>query len=217
MSTALLFLITLVGMAPVVLFVDGPLILGMWCAVLAAALTIIGLSLRPGEGAHFAMLVRPLAILALLPAIFMLFQAIPLPVALRLDNPIWQSVEDALGRPLVGSVSIDIGATLLSLCRYLAWLALGLVASAVAIDRQRAEWILIATSVTTVVIAALSIFNQTGLFAGHDGVGHALTRGGALDGAMLGLDHYSAPHVRYARTNATKLATPGMAAVQPLD
>jgi hypothetical protein len=185
--TALLFLTFLIGMAPALLFIDGPLWLGVWLAILSIALASVARALRPGEAAHLTMLVRPLALVALIPVIIMLLQAAPLPYFFRINNPIWQSVAATLARPLLGSISIDTGSTLLTLCRYFAWLGVGLVACAVAIDRQRAEWILVAATLATVFMAALLLTNDLGGFNFLAEDHAALARGGALTGTDVGL------------------------------
>jgi hypothetical protein len=186
-STAFLFLIFLIGMSPDVLFLDGPLWLGVWSAALCIALVIVARAIPPGEAAHLGMLLRPVAMAALIPAIVMLLQAAPLPDFLGVNNTIWQSAATALGRPLLGSISIDTGSTLLSLCRYLAWLGVGLLASAVTIDRERAEWVLLAATLVCVVMAGMLVANDLGGFAWLDQQHAALARSGALDGAALGL------------------------------
>lgn len=186
MRTALLCLICLIGMAPVVLFLDGPLTLGIWSAVLAAALVVVGTVLRPGEATHLGMLVRPVAIAVAIPAILMVLQAVPMPSFSRLPNPTWESAADALGQPLTGSISIDTGSTLLSLCRYLAWLAVALLAGALTIDRQRAERVLLAATAASVLIAALLIVNDAAGLAWLDQASDGIARGGALDAAALG-------------------------------
>ena len=186
MSTALLLTITLIALAPAVLGLDGTLALGLWSAALALALVAVANNLQPAEADHLSVLVRYLALAAMVPAVFILWQTLPLPNFLRLNNPIWQSVGTALGRPVTGSISIDTGSTLLSLCRYLASLGVGLVACAVSIDRQRAESVLFAATLVTTLTAALLIANDLAGFAWLDATYHAAARGGALDVAALG-------------------------------
>ncbi len=173
-------------MVPAVLGLDGPLALGLWSAVSAVALIVSAITLRPAEATHFGTLVRPFAVAAAIPMIFMIFQTLPLPNFFRLNNTIWQSVAAALDRPFAGSITIDTGSTLLSLCRYLAWLAVGLLAIAISIDRQRAEWVLFAVTLATTLIAALLIINDVAGFAWLDVSHNAVARGGALDIAAVG-------------------------------
>jgi len=135
----------------------------------------------------------------------MAFQAVPLPITSRLSNSIWQSASTALGQPLMGSISVDTGSTLLSLCRYFAWLGVLLLTSTIAVDRQRAEKVLFATAAGTAVIALLLITNDAlglaWLDKQHDPVG----RGGALDAAALGIILSAACAVRaYERFETRK-------------
>jgi hypothetical protein len=59
-----------------------------------------------------------------------------------------------LDKPLVGAISLDIGATLLSLARYCAGLAAAFVTAAVALDTQRAESVLSLLTAVAALIAA---------------------------------------------------------------
>jgi hypothetical protein len=184
--TALSCLLSFIAMTPVVLFVDGPLTLGFGCAILACALIVFAQTQRPGELAHLSTLVRPIAFIVVLPALLMVLQTVPLPFFSRFANPIWESASTALGRSLMPSLSIDPGATLLSLCRYLAWLGVGVLAAATTIDRQRAEWVLFAVTAATVLIAAMLLLSDAAELSLLAEVQHA-RRGGALDAAALGV------------------------------
>jgi hypothetical protein len=202
---AWLFLLALIGMAPAVLTLDGPLTMGAELTVLAVATLIAAKALRPNEVAQLRILWQPLALWAAIPAILIAFQATPLPAALALSNPIWQSASTALGQPIVGSISVDTGSTLLSLCRYLAWLGVLLLAGAVAVDRQRAEWVLFATTAIAAATALLLIISDAmglvWLDSQHDPVGH----GGALAAAVLGIILSTACAVRaYERFETRK-------------
>jgi len=184
---AWLFLVALIGMAPIVLTLDGPLTLGLAFTLLAFALVIAARGLKPNEVAQLRVLMPGMAIWAAVPPILMAIQVAPLPLTSRLSNSIWQSAATALGQPLMGSISVDTGSTLLSLCRYFAWLGVLLLSCTIAVDRQRAEKVLFAATAGTVVIALLLITNDAlglaWLDKQHDPVG----RGGALDAAVLGL------------------------------
>jgi hypothetical protein len=184
---AWLFLVELIGMAPAVLTLDGPLTLGAESALLAVALVIAARGLKPNEVTQLRTLMPGIAILAAVPPILMALQAVPLPITSRLSNSIWQSASTALGQPLMGSISVDTGSTVLSLCRYFAWLGVLLLTCTIAVDRQRAEKVLFAITAVTAVIALLLITNDAlglaWLNKQYDPVG----RGGALDAAILGL------------------------------
>ena len=187
MPTALSCLLFFIAMTPVVLFLDGPVMLGFACAVLAIALIVFAQMQRSGELAHLSTLVWPIAFVMILPALFMVLQTVPLPFLSHFANPIWESASTALGRSLMPSLSIDPGATLLSLCRYLAWLGVGLLAAAITIDRQRAEWVLFALTAATVLIAALLILNDAAGATLLAEVQNVARRGGVLNAAALGV------------------------------
>ena len=187
MPTALSCLLFFIAMTPVVLFVDGPLTLGFSCAILACALIVFAQTQRPGELAHLSTLVRPIAFVVFLPALLMVLQTVPLPFLSHFANPIWDSASTALGRSLMPSLSIDPGVTLLSLCRYLAWLGLGILAAAITIDRQRAEWVLFAMTAATVLIAALLLLNDAAGSTLLAEVQNVARRGGALNAAAFGV------------------------------
>lgn len=163
MFPAPLFLVLLVVTTPVILLFDGPIIHGLVTAAAAVSVAIVALRIRPGEAGFLSTVIRPIAIIAAIPAFWMLFQVLPLKTV-GLDNPIWESAAAALGRPLAGSISIDPGATLISLARYLSAVAIAFVAAAVAVDRRRAEWILFALTTATTIIALMVLATGLGNF-----------------------------------------------------
>ena len=59
-----------------------------------------------------------------------------------------------MGHPSPGSISIDFGASVMALGLYLSAAAVALLSAAVAVDRQRAEWILFTLMGATVVDCA---------------------------------------------------------------
>lgn len=162
MSNARLILVALIFAAPVILLLEAPLVQGLVAGIVAAGIAIMGRTMRPGETAFLLTVIRPLAAIAALPALWMLIQVLPLrPLA----HPIWGSAEMALGRPLASSISVDIGATVMALGQYLTLAAIGLVSAAVAVDRQRAEWILFAltgaSAVMALILATHDLFRLT--------------------------------------------------------
>lgn len=179
-------LILLIVTTPAIAIFDGPITYGVITATAAALTAIVGLRIRPGEAGYLWSVVRPIAIVAVLPALWMLIQVLPLGT-IGLAHPIWKSAAAALGRPLAGSISIDPGATLISLVRYLSMAAIVLVVSAVAIDRHRAEAILFALIVATTLIGLLILTGGLGgltLLSDYDGGSARLA---ASDGATLGI------------------------------
>jgi hypothetical protein len=81
-----------------------------------------------------------------------------------LAHPIWKSAETALGHSVAGTISVDPGASVIALGQYLSVIAVAFLSAAVAVDRQRAEWILfsLTAAVTTV---ALIIMTRLATFA----------------------------------------------------
>ena len=59
-----------------------------------------------------------------------------------LVNPIWASAAAALNQRLAGTITVDVGATLLSLAQYCAVVAAALVTAAITLDRHRAAQVL---------------------------------------------------------------------------
>lgn len=161
MHAAFLLLQFLIAATPVILVFDGPIVQSLVTATSAAAMAAVVWNIRPGEAGFLWSLVRPLAAAAAVPALWMLFQILPLNVA-GFAHPIWESASTALGRSIGGSITIDPGATLLSFGRYLSALAIVFVATAVATDRQRAGQILVALAATATLMAAITIFAPSG-------------------------------------------------------
>jgi hypothetical protein len=207
-----LFLVAVMGMAPAVLTLDGPLTIGVELAVLAVAVLTAAKSLRPNEAAQLRSLMQPLALWAAVPVVLIVFQAVPLPIALRLTNSVWQSASAALGTPLMGSISVDTGSTLLSLCRYLGWLGVLLLATAVAVDRQRAESVLFVATAISVVIALLLITNDATGLAWLDRRYAPVAHGEALDAAVLGIILSTACAMRAYERFETRRAHDGRSA-----
>lgn len=179
-----LFLGLLIVTTPVSLLFDGPIIHGLVTAAAAVSVAIVGLRIRPGEAGFLSTVIRPMAIVAAVPALWMLFQVLPLKTV-GLANPIWESAAAALGRPLAGSISIDPGATLISLARYLTTAAIAFVAAAVAVDRRRAEWVLFALTAATTLIALMVLaadLDGFTLLSNNDGgpAGNAATESAGL-------------------------------------
>ena len=158
-SNARLLLIALICAAPAVLFFDGPIMHGVLAGVAAVGMAFISRTMRPGETQFFLSFARPAAGLAAIPAIWMLIQVVPLPF---LAHPIWASAQTGIGHPIAGSISIDIGASVMALGFYLTIVAVAFWSAAVTVDRQRAEWILFslmtATALIGVTVAAMKLY-----------------------------------------------------------
>jgi hypothetical protein len=160
--------IALLGLSPLLLITDGRLIDGILAGYTALLMAVIASAIRPGEASFVIRLIRPVAVIALLPAIWLLIQAIPLP-ATSLQHPIWVSARSALDTSLAGSVSVSPGSTLVALSRYLSAFGLFFVAVAATIDRQRAEMVLFMLAGISTLLAVVLIVHDLGglLFLGE--------------------------------------------------
>ena len=163
MFFTLLILVLLIFATPITIIFDGLIIQGLVAAVAAMSVAIVAVRIRPGEAGFLSTVIRPVAVVAAVPAIWMLIQVMPLQSA-GLAHPIWKSAAAALGQPLAGSISIDPGATLISFVRYLSAIAIAFVAAAVAIDRRRAEWVLFALTAATTLVALMALAINFGIF-----------------------------------------------------
>lgn len=132
-------------------------------AYVALMVLIVAWGIRPGAAAFLSGIISPAVILSLVPALWIVIQAIPLAFN-GLRHPIWISAEAALGRPLWGSISISPGDTLIGLARYFSACGLFFVATAISIDRQRAEVILLWLASVTTLFALLLIVHDLGGF-----------------------------------------------------
>src|ERR1700732_4328934 len=123
MIATFIILTSLIALLPGLMMVDGILASGVVSAIVAIAMVTVVLMLHTRDLDRFSRLLRPPSFIVLfIPCLWMLLQVPPIP-ARSLANPVWVSASTALGKPFVGAVSLDIGATLLSLARYCAILA----------------------------------------------------------------------------------------------
>ena len=174
-------LVALICISPFILVWDGLIAQGIVAGVIAFALAITARTLRPGETEFLTSIIPTLIVAAAVPALWLLFQVLPLGV---LVHPIWMSAEKALGHPVHGAVSIDPGAGLIALGQYLSMCAVMAVSAAVAVDRQRAEWILFALTAAAAAIALIVLTDDLA-FAGV--ALPPLSRLSAIDCASLGM------------------------------
>jgi hypothetical protein len=163
MQIAYNLLFALIGLSPLFLVADSLIIHGVLTAYIATTMFIVARLIRPGEADYLSKIIRPALVLASIPAIWMLVQALPLPID-SVQSPIWASAQAALNKQIVGSISIDPGRTLVSFARYLSACGLFFVAIAVTIDRQRAETVLFWLAAMTTVMATLLIIYNLGGF-----------------------------------------------------
>jgi hypothetical protein len=149
-------LVALICESPAILLWDGPIMRALVMGAVAAAMMITARALRPDETKFFVSIIRPLATIAAVPTLWMLVQVLPLGT---LVNPMWKSAETALGHPLVGTISIDLGASVLALSQYLCTIAVVFLSAAVAVDRLRAEWLLFALSGACALIGLIVLLH----------------------------------------------------------
>jgi hypothetical protein len=162
--TTYIGLVALILITPASMFADDSFaaaIVGLLAATVAA---IASQEIRPGEAAHLARVARRKWPIALIPAAFLVLQLSPWP-ATGLSRSIWDTAAQALGRSLWPSITIDPGATVLALGRYLCFLATVAVAAAISIDRARAEHILLVLVGVCCAVAWILIGHDIGGFA----------------------------------------------------
>jgi hypothetical protein len=133
-SNALLVLTTLIIGSPAILWLDGPIMQALVTG--AAGVAVVSCTMRPGEAIFFVSFARPAALLAAVPALWMLIQVVPMGL---FAHPIWASAQAALGHPILGSISIDVGAGALALGRYLTIVAIGFWTAAAAVWLEGAK------------------------------------------------------------------------------
>lgn len=185
MTLAFRLLILLIVLSPLFLANDSLLVHGILTGYVAIVVLIVARAIRPGEAAFLITLIRPIALLSLIPAAWFILQCIPMPFD-GLRHPIWASAETALGRPLWGSIGISPGDTLLALTRYLSACGLFFVATAVSIDRLRAEMILLCLTCVTSLLAVLLIGHNLGGFVFLGEVSSIGTRAAVTAAIVLG-------------------------------
>src|SRR6185437_6565620 len=164
MIVAVVALNLLLALLPVLTMAMGTLASGLVLAIVAIATMTTAFTLKDNDLYRFSQLLGPTGFAAVFfPAVWMLLQVLPMP-ARSLTNPIWMSASAALGKPLAGSVSLDIGATLLVLADYCACVGVACVSAAVTLDKSRAENVLSLLTVVATLIAAELIGSDFGYF-----------------------------------------------------
>jgi hypothetical protein len=204
-SNARLILVALICALPVILLMDGPVAQGMVAGILAAGIAVMAHTMRPGETEFLISITWPIAAIAAIPALWMLIQILPLrPLA----HPIWSSAESALGHRIEGSISIDMGASVMALGQYLLVVAVVLLSAAVAVDRKRAEWVLFsltgASALIGLVLTMHDLFGLTFLSAGAA----PSARAQAIDCTALGVIISAAAGIRTLERYETRRASP---------
>jgi hypothetical protein len=154
---ARLILLVLICASPAILLAGGLIMDALITGGVAITLVVVARTLRPGETEFLIALMRPLALIATLPAVWILIQVLPFK---SLANPIWSSAAEALGRSLTGAISVDPGASVIALGQYLSMAAVTFLSAAVAVDRRRAEWLPFALAGTCTAIALVTLLHD---------------------------------------------------------
>jgi hypothetical protein len=184
-SAALSLLIVIIALAPAILIHDGTIIYGLLLALVAVGVALTASKIPAGESAHLQRVILTPAILAAIPAAWILVQMLPLPSLLA--NPIWNSAATALGRPIVGAISIDVGATALSFSKYTAAIGVLLLAVLTAADRRQAKWLLYALTAATTLISLMFLCSELFHFRSLNALEDPAKRADALDAVAFGL------------------------------
>jgi len=201
-SNARFILVALIFASPALLLRDGPIVQGIVAGILAPALVIIARSLRPGETAFLVSIIRPPAIVAAVLPLWFIVQVLPFDV---FAHPIWKSAEAALKHPIAGTISVDPGASVVALGQYLSLTAVAFLSAAVAVDRQRAEWILFALTAAVTLIALIAMLHDL-LFPGT--LLPAFARAQAVDCAGMGTIIACAACIRTIERYETRHSSP---------
>ena len=94
MFAPFVLLIALVAATPVIIFVDVALVDGLVIAVVAMAVALVGLTMRPGEFSYLLTILRLTAIFAAVPAICIVLQLLPVKfiIVYGIDHDKWRLV-----------------------------------------------------------------------------------------------------------------------------
>ncbi len=211
MFIALGALLGLISLCPATLIIDGPILPALTLLFVALGLVFVSIRMPPGEARRFGKLSKPFVIGAAIPAIWILLQLLPLPLSSALPwakiselaHPVWPSVAAGFPHGVSGSVSVDIGATAMALARYLSFVGVALLATAVTLNRDRAEAVLVGLTVVTVLIAVVVAISE--IF----GMGGLAAREEALDCACLGVIFSAACIMLVYERHETRGAKPG--------
>ena len=193
MSKVRYIVVFLVCASVAVLLWDGLIAQGLIAAVVAVGLAITAQALKPGEAEFLVSIVRPAAAVAAIPALWILFQALPFGL---LPNPIWASAQSGLGHSMATAISVDPAESVIGLGQYLSLGAIAFLSAAVAVDRGRAEWLLFALTGASAFFAMILI-TQGVFFPAFSGFTQAqaadcVAMGGVVAGAacMRSIERY---------------------------
>jgi hypothetical protein len=160
MTVAFGALVVLLALVPAFAVAENALVCGIASVIAAVGMIGASLALPSRDVRQFFQTVKPIVATGLLvPCLWMLMQILPLGGYLS-ANPVWSSASNALGHPLTGTVTIDTGETVLALNRYVVAISIILLGMIVAMDRQRADALLVLSTLVTTGMAAGFIIAQ---------------------------------------------------------
>lgn len=182
--------VLLVAITPFLAFANNLWILGVIATYVALLLGSAAFMIGPGAATHaFKVLRIPIAIAAV-PLLWLFVQLLPLSSG-GVSQSLWDTAASALGWSLWPQLTIDAGLTLLMICRYLIMVAVVVLATIIATERQIAERLFFVSAAVTAwmsVSLAVQIFTGVKLpgWDGPQGAGAVFTAGSAY-GAVLGV------------------------------
>lgn len=135
-------------------------------ALLATAVLATAVLISSSAIARLARRLRVFLLLILaVPALYMALQLAPIPIH-GLGNPIWETASAALNAPLADRLTVDVRATTQAFLHYNAAVALALITTVVALDRQRAWQLLSMLVSVSVIVSAYLLSRQAMGWAG---------------------------------------------------
>ncbi|WP_244432036.1 hypothetical protein [Rhodopseudomonas sp. B29] len=156
MSPSILFVLFygLIASSPILLLFPSLIADGIVLVVVACCIAIFVETSSAKEQSRLPTLIGPIYLVGLAATLFVLIlQVVPMPGG-PLINPIWQSAAMAIGEEPSGSVTVDIGATFLVICRLCCFVAITLLATLLGQHRHAAE-LLLSTLAGTAALVSL--------------------------------------------------------------
>ncbi|QIG98746.1 MULTISPECIES: hypothetical protein [unclassified Bradyrhizobium] len=184
------FICILIGASIPLGLLDASLATGLVGAATSLGLLAGLTAIRPGELSFLKQIVGPAVAAALVPAVWIILQMLPLSFW---AHPVWKFAGETLGVPFSGSITVDTGASLGALLLWLSLLSVMIAAAAIAIDARRADMMSRSIAATAVVAALIVLLHSDPLQAwlGAAGAARDETANGflmlVLVGAPLGL------------------------------
>ncbi|GKQ49996.1 hypothetical protein [Bradyrhizobium sp. Ce-3] len=151
------FICILIGASIPVGLIDASLATGLVGAAASLGLLASLTALRPGELSFLRSVAGPALAAALVPALWIILQMLPLSFW---ANPVWKFAGETLGAPLSGSITIDTGASLGTLLLWLSLLSVVITAAAIAIDARRADMVARSIAATTAAAAVILLLSS---------------------------------------------------------